>query len=115
MADLSSVVSFFAFWCPGSGASVVLGFRGPGRLGAAGFEELVEAVGGVEVLATGGVDVDADRAGSVFSVFAVNCIGGDGGELYRGHFFASTESSGTSVTSLPTRCTGRPSGPNYAT
>ena len=93
MADLSSVVSFFAFAAPrpGSSTSCVLGFRGPGRfpvegVGAAGVDD---AVLSTVVVVGSAAELDADADCDVSSC-----------GRHIGHFFASGESSGTSTTSL---------------
>ena len=127
IADLSRVVSFFALVGPGSGASAVFGFRGPGLLMgglgthdepdtcdvevveacAMGFEgdesaEIVFVSAGVGVVwacsVKGGIDSDAFVETPVVSS---SC---KVGSFHKGHFVASGEPSGTSITSLQVGC-----------
>jgi hypothetical protein len=103
MTDLSSVVRRLSFCPPAGGmaARVTLGFRGPGRFGAClgtGSAAGVEAEEDTGVAGAGvdggswGVDVDDDSATTELEIGV--------GAVHRGHFFASAESSGTSITSL---------------
>ena len=100
IADLSSVVIFLA--CDGLGieGSTVRGFRGPGR-----FDPRVDvAVDNTAGLGSTAGDTDGDGGlspfvvSSPFSEEGVVAVAGRGDQ--RGHFFASSDSSGTSTTSL---------------
>lgn len=105
IADLSSVVIFLACDALGIEGSAVRGFRGPGRFTT-----------GVDVAVVGAVGLGSRAGGSAelsplslssscpFSEEGVDA-GADsdvrrGCDDQRGHFFASSESSGTSTTSL---------------
>jgi hypothetical protein len=95
IADLSKVVSFFAFCEDGRAAKDVLGLRGPGRLPGAGcgFEADGESKASELEAAAFRSTQSAEEVedGPVFS-----CSGG----RHSGHFLASGESSATSVISL---------------
>lgn len=95
MADLSSVVSFFTGSFVGTSANLLLDFRGPGRrpgVFAGTFTSVAE---------------EADEAPPPGSVFEVP-VDGPGAlplrtpieGVQRGHFLVSSESAGTSTTSL---------------
>ena len=86
MADLSSVVSFFAFWEEGREVREVFGFRGPGRLPGVGF---------------GGGSDPAVRGWHGSSVLSAgDCVRASSAGFHSGHFLASGESSGTCTISL---------------
>ena len=91
MADLSSVVSFFALGeeAPGRGGRQVFGLRGRGRsdFPAMGVICTVDKVD-VEGRGSAGMD-DCSWSGIILS-FGIQC----------GHVFASSELSGTSSISL---------------
>ena len=102
IADLSSVVIFLACDALGIEGSAVRGFRGPGRL-----EKLAVVVGGTGLGVIAGGGAGLSPLSSPFSVSeqgvdtgagAASNGGGRGDQ--RGHFFASSESSATSTTSL---------------
>ena len=112
MADLSNVVSFFAFEEPGVGSdeSESLDFRGPGRravglISAAKSSFGEDAIEDDTAAAMAGVDPAGEGDVAAVSVWALveaeedNC-----GSLYNGHFFASSQSSGTSFSSLNNLC-----------
>lgn len=111
MADLSNVVSFLAF--PGKGASCTLGFRGPGRLVGFGFDS-----DGPAWLLGIGVLAPDDEGFPVCDADACEAIPSGVGETlllfpslsgrHRGHFLASSESSGTSFISLDDTCRRQP-------
>jgi len=118
IADLSRVVSFFAFVGPGRGASAVFGLRGPGLLiGGLGAHDEPDACS-VEVMGAStmgfkddesamvasvptGVDTVTDSvSGAIDAVVETVSSSRKEGSFHKGHFFASGESSGTSTTSL---------------
>lgn len=108
MSDLSSVVSFFAAGPEELEISRILDLRGPGRLfsftdrvsdgiededGTEGNNPTLEPVSSV-----GLSGVAATFTAVLDAVGAAEGVVATGG--HRGHFFASSESSGTSFTSL---------------
>jgi len=113
-------VSFFALVRPGRGASAVFGLRGPG-LFVGGLEMLAgpEIGDDKEVVVMGFEDDEGDGVVSVGpdvvvpwacsvkgvidgSIVETSAFSSEftAGSFHRGHFFASVESSGTSITSL---------------
>ena len=104
MADLSNVVSFLAFCEPGRGASWIVDLRGPGRFAVLGLEDEASvwlgtpAVGETVVVSFDDVSLGAVEEESTVSF----CVGSGSSRAQSGHFFASSEFSGTSVTSLRT-------------
>jgi hypothetical protein len=122
IADLSRVVSFFALVGPGRGARAVFGLRGPGlfvggletpdgpkpddvevaEVSTMGFEdgEVVDPIPigpGVGVIWACSVKVAIVGAVVETFTFSSDCTAGP---FHKGHFFASVESSGTSITFL---------------
>ena len=95
-------MSFLAFGCwLGSGARVVLGRRGPGRL--AGLVDVdVEAGVGVDVAGEDDSIGGDEVGGGMASALSCVLLGTSAGDTHRGHFFAPSESSSTSTTSLLT-------------
>lgn len=95
MADLSSVVSFLTgSFFEGMSASLLLALRGPGRF-ARGFAATGEAVEGSGTSVT---PLASDVEATVDVDTSLASVNG----FHRGHFLASSESAGTSFTSLTT-------------
>jgi hypothetical protein len=88
IADLSSVVNFFAFAVANIASKDFLGFRGPGRLG-------VTLASGCGVLDELGIGDGKGFGPGFFSGRMVGCE-----PFHSGHFLASGESSATSSTLL---------------
>jgi len=105
IADLSSVVIFLACDALGIKGSAVRDFRGPGRF-APGVGVVVTGGGAGLGSVGGGAALSPVPSTSPLSGIGVAAAAGTasdvarGGGDQRGHFFASSESSGTSTTSL---------------
>lgn len=94
--------------------SWVLGLRGPGRLAGGGFEETVDASarsdelageGSRDMISETGTAVATKEEATGVAVFPIPFEpSSDDSESKRGHFFASSESSETSITSLWKSC-----------
>lgn len=104
IADLSSVVIFLACDALGITGSAVRDFRGPGRF-APNVGVVVASSGAGPGLGSAGGGTALSHVPSSVSPLSRQVVGmasdvGRGGDDKRGHFFASSESSGTSTTSL---------------
>ena len=96
MADLSSVVSFLTgSFLAGMSASLLLAFRGPARLPGVFAGPFTTFAGGLEAVAAPAsvAELSLDVPGAL--LLSTSSEG-----IQRGHFLASSESAGTSTTSL---------------